>query len=123
MDFFSSSSIPEDVTRILLKTLNSNNFAVGRQFDKNFVAITAAAADWLVNRQIRVIGIDGQSIQLFHDTNNRTHEILLGVNVIIVEGLNLKNAEKGIHKFICMPLKVPKGEGIPARAVLLNGEF
>ncbi|OFZ16590.1 MAG: hypothetical protein A2X86_12400 [Bdellovibrionales bacterium GWA2_49_15] len=123
VDYFTSNTIPDDVSRILLKTLNSNNFGAGKAFDKNFVAITAAAADWLVKRQIRVIGIDGPSIQLFHDPNNRTHEILLGANVIIVEGLNLKHAEKGIHKFICMPLKVPKAEGIPARAVLFNGEF
>jgi rhamnosyltransferase len=123
IDFFENSKIPRHIHRILLKTLNVNIYGPSKIFDPNFVAITPHAAKWLVDNGISVVGIDGPSIQLFHDPNNRTHEILLGAETIVIEGLNLKNVSPGPYKLICLPLKIPKAEGVPARAVLLQGQL
>tara|TARA_R110002072_G_scaffold1989_3_gene16442 strand:+ start:3324 stop:4895 length:1572 start_codon:yes stop_codon:yes gene_type:complete len=121
--FFQNTFIPKGTSRVLLKTLNSTHFAPGKEFNKQFVAITSDAAKWLVENGIEVIGIDGPSIQLFHDKNNLTHEVLLNAKAIIVEGLNLKDVSPGQHKFLCLPLKIQKAEGVPVRATLLQGNF
>ena len=43
---------------------------------------------------------------------------LLGAEVIIVEGLDLRGVEPGEYTLICLPLRIPC-DGAPCRAVLL----
>ena len=43
---------------------------------------------------------------------------LLSNGVIIIEGLNLAEAEPGMYEMYCLPLRVAGGDGAPARVVL-----
>ena len=47
-----------------------------------------------------------------------THLALLGNDVIVVEGLDLREVEPGDYELICLPLKIKDGDGGPARVVL-----
>jgi arylformamidase len=110
--------IPKDTTRILFQTDNSLLWARGVcDFNKDFVALTADAAEWLAETGIRLVGIDYLSIQLFRDSN-RTHEVLLTAEIVILEGLNLHGVKPGNYELICLPLAIEGAEGAPARAVL-----
>jgi arylformamidase len=74
----------------------------------------------MVNRGIKLVGIDYLSIQMFNDAEPMTHRILLEAGIIIVEGLNLREVNPGVYQLICLPLKLAGSEGAPARAILVS---
>jgi arylformamidase len=43
---------------------------------------------------------------------------LLSQGVVIIEGLNLSDAEPGMYELYCLPLRVAGADGAPARVVL-----
>ena len=46
--------------------------------------------------------------------------IVLGNNMLILEGINLKDVPEGRYTLFCLPLKIKGGEASPVRAVLVN---
>lgn len=118
VDFFQKLNLPNRISKILLKTKNSNRCERNGHFEKNFIAITPSAARWLVQQHIDLIGIDGPSIQSFDDNGNATHEILLGREVIVLENLDLSGVIPGRYELFAFPLKIKNGEASPVRAVL-----
>ncbi|MDI9880059.1 cyclase family protein [Flectobacillus longus] len=111
-------SIHKGIKRLLFKTANSTNqLWTKKEFDISYVALSACAAQWVVDHQIQLVGIDYCSIQKFFDPVD-THQILLKNAVIILEGLDLLHVEEGIYQLICLPLKVEGIEGVPVRAIL-----
>lgn len=111
-------NLPADTRRLLLRTRNSEGWRRGdRDFRTDFVALTADAARWVVARDIRLIGVDYLSVQIFRG-DPATHIALLQAEVVIVEGLNLAQVVPGNYELICLPLKLAGAEGAPARAVL-----
>jgi arylformamidase len=114
--------VPLDTERLLVRTTNSDRWAKdGTGFDEGFVAITEGGARWLVERGIRLVGVDYLSVGPYRDTV-RTHQILLGAGVIVLEGLDLSRITSGKYHLVCLPLKIEGGDGAPARAVLIDGE-
>jgi arylformamidase len=87
-------------------------------FYPDYVALTRAAAQWIVDRGIKLLGVDYLSVEIYSDQTSRTHKTLLSGGVIILEGLNLSEINPGIYELMCLPLKLVGAEGAPARAVL-----
>lgn len=113
-------NLPPNTTRLLLHTTNSRLWEENvTEFNKDFVALTADGAQWLVDKGIRLIGVDYLSVQRYYDST-LTHEILLGAGIIIVEGLNLTNVAAGMYQLVCLPIKLVGSDGSPARAVLIK---
>lgn len=112
--------IPEDVERLLFKTRNSMYWATGvKTFQEDFVAVDESGADWLVERGIKLVGVDYLSVAPF-DAGVPTHQTLLRHGVVIVEGLDLSSAGAGWYDLACLPLKIIASDGAPARAVLMS---
>jgi arylformamidase len=119
-DALDSLPIPAGAQRILFRTRNSDLWRSAQHtFDENFVAVTADGATWLVERGVRLVGIDYLSVAPFADSAP-THQILLSAGVIAVENLNLSEVEPGEYQFVCLPLKIAGADGAPARAVLIR---
>ena len=116
---FLSSGDLENVERILFRTRNSK-FWDGEGFRRDFTHLLPEAAEMLVNRGVKLVGIDYLSIEKFHSGHHRTHIALLSRGVVIVEGLNLSAVPAGDYELICLPLKIAEGagDGAPARVVL-----
>jgi arylformamidase len=111
-------NLPSGIQRLLLKTRNSDLWAAGvTEFRNDYVALSADAARWAVERGIRLVGIDYLSVQCYDDSP-LTHQILMKAGVIIVEGLNLAAVEPGSYELICLPLRLVGADGAPVRAVL-----
>jgi arylformamidase len=111
-------NLPAGLERVLFKTDNACFWAAGdSQFQKDFVALSLDAAEWLVAHGVRLVGIDYLSVQRFHDSN-QIHIVLLEAGVIIVEGLNLTKVFPGFYELVCLPLPITGGEAAPARVVL-----
>jgi len=109
------------VERVLFKTRNSafwNDMSQG--FRKDFTYIEAEAAQSLVDSGVRLVGIDYLSVEKFGSEDFATHLILLENQVVIIEGLDLREVSKGDYELICLPLKIAggAGDGAPARTVL-----
>jgi arylformamidase len=113
-----SINLPQDTERLLLRTRNSKFWQANvMDFRKDYTALTAEAAKWIVDRGLKLIGIDYLSIQRFND-KLITHKILLKNNVTILEGLNLTGVMPGKYELLCLPIRLTGTEGAPARAVL-----
>jgi len=112
--------ISQGTERILFRTRNSELWN-SPQFDKGFVALTPDAAKWLVDHDIKLVGIDYLSIEPFRAPREHpTHTTLLRAGVVIVEGLDLRAIRPGEYTVVCLPLKAFGLDGAPARVVLLE---
>ncbi len=112
-------ALPADVRRLLIRTVNSEQWRAGAtRFTADFVALTPDAAQWIVNRGMRLVGVDYLSVQRFQDPTPETHLILLQARVVLLEGANLAGVPPGSYELICLPLKVAGSEGAPARVIL-----
>jgi arylformamidase len=111
-----AADVPEGTQRLLLKTVSSGGW-VDRAFEEDFPALTLAAAEWVVARGVRLVGIDYLSIQRFED-GPETHQALLRNGVCILEGIDLAGVDPGNYELICLPLRLADAEAAPARAIL-----
>lgn len=115
-----AAEIPPRTKRVLFKTRNSAHWAKGQpEFNPHYVAISPDGAKYLVERGVKLVGVDYLSVAPFEDVAP-THQILLKAGVIIVEGLELSKVAQGRYTFYCLPLKIAKADGAPARAMLIG---
>lgn len=103
--------------RVLIKTHNST-FWGSPVFHEDYVGVTGSAATYLVDRGVKVVGVDYLSVEQFKNVGKPAHHILLGAGVVVIEGLNLREAEPGRYDMFCLPLRVVGSDGAPARVVL-----
>jgi arylformamidase len=111
----------ENSERVLFKTRNSEFWNEPEKgFRKDFTYITPEAARVLVEKGIKLVGIDYLSVEKFGAKSFETHLTLLEREVVIIEGLDLRGVPAGNYELICLPLKVisETGDGAPARTVL-----
>jgi arylformamidase len=108
-------------TRIIFKTRNSAFWTENNpEFHTDFTYLDLKAAEKLVARGIKLVGIDYLSIERFASEKHETHLALLSQGVVILEGLNLTGISAGKYELICLPLRLRSnhGDGAPARVVL-----
>jgi arylformamidase len=114
VDSLDPEAVPAGAERVLFKTPNSRLWELD-EFSEDFVALDAEAARALVERGVRLVGIDYLSIG-----DEEAHRVLLGAGVVAVEGLDLRAVEPGEYHLVCAPLKLEGAEGAPARVLLLR---
>ena len=115
-----SARIPPRTRRLLFKTRNSELWTSGEsRFQRDYVAVNASGAEWLVKKGVKLVGVDYLSVAPFND-GGPTHRILLEAGVVVVEGLNLARVSKGRYTLYCLPVKLMGSDGAPARAVLVG---
>lgn len=105
------------VERVLLKTPNSALWGTP-QAGKVWQALSPEGATWLLERGVRLVGIDALSIEALGAEDFPVHHTLLGAGVVIVEGLDLSAVAPGAYDLVCLPLKLDVPDGAPTRAVL-----
>ena len=112
--------IPTGTERVLFRTRNSDLWARGeREFHAGFCAITEDGARWLIERGVRLVGVDYLSVAPF-DAVTPTHRALLCAGVVAIEGLDLRGIGPGAYQLVCLPLKIVGADGAPARAILIE---
>jgi arylformamidase len=114
------AEIPPRTRRLLFKTRNSMLWSrQEKRFQTDFVALDSGAAQYLVDRGVKLVGIDYLSIAPFHQ-GEATHKILLKAGVVILEGLNLSEVSQGRYTLYCLPVKIAGSDGAPARTILIG---
>ena len=105
--------------RIILRTRNSMNKLLYKDtFTEDFVYMEKGAAEFLVRRGIKTLGVDYLSVGGYKKDGPAVHRILLGAGILIIEGLDLTEAMPGRYHMICLPLKILDSDGAPARVIV-----
>ncbi len=110
------------VERVIFKTQNSAFWSTPELgFRTDFTYLTPATARLLVDNGIVLVGIDYLSIEKSGSPGHPVHITLLENEVVILEGVDLREVPPGDYELICMPLKYigATGDGSPARTMLL----
>lgn len=105
---------------LLFKTGWSKHLGDINVFRNHLPRIGRELAKFMVEKGVGIVGVEPPSVA---DVNNNVeltevHHILLGGNIIIVEGLtNLEQLSGKAFTFMALPLKVGGGDGAPVRAI------
>jgi arylformamidase len=110
-----------------IKKNDSIVFATGWEYKYNsddYISanpgLSLEAANYLSNKKINAVAIDGPSIDSGINSDFPVHKILLKNNIIIIENLcNLGQINKKIFKLIAIPLKLYRASGSPIRALAM----
>jgi arylformamidase len=112
--------LPAGVERLLFLTDWSASWAEPSPiFSDIATCVSMQGAEWLIARGVRLVGTDFISIERADDPLFPVHRALLGANIAIVEGLDLRGVTEGGYTMWCLPLKIHDGDGGPARVVLV----
>ncbi len=115
-----AANIRPGIQRVLFKTRNSRYWKSDPYvFHTDFVSLSLDGADYLIEKGIKLVGIDYLSISPADDFRS-VHARLMEKKIAILETLDLSNVEAGIYTLVCLPLKLKSVEGAPVRAVLLS---
>ena len=77
---------------------------------------------YLVERGVKGVGIDALSVER-DQPGHTTHHLLLGANILILEGLRLADVPEGTYMLLAAPLVVVGAEAAPVRVVLVEGRL
>jgi arylformamidase len=114
------ADIPPRTRRLLFKTRNSELWKNGsREFYMDYVGLSVDAAEYLVDRNVRLVGIDYLSIAPYK-LGTPVHTILLNAGVVVIEGLDLSQVSPGRYTLHCLPLKLGGADGAPTRCILVG---
>lgn len=103
--------------RVLFRTRNSNRRWWEQGFDPGFIHIEPDAAELLAATGVRTVGVDYLSVG-GSDSGAEVHLVLLRAGVWIIEGLDLSSVAPGDYELVCLPVRLARCDGAPARALL-----
>jgi len=100
---------------ILLKTRNSYEDIL----ENDFISVDKDGASYLAKLKIKGVGIDSLGIER-GQPDHETHISLFNADIVILEGLMLKDIEEGEYMLHAAPINIPGAEAAPVRAYLLR---
>jgi len=107
---------------VILKT-GWSAYVNENKYREELPGIHESLARWFVGKGINMIAVETPSVADVTDMEEvtRIHEILLGGDIIIVEGLaSLDSVTKQKVQLIALPLKIKGGDGAPARVIAVE---
>ena len=120
-----SSAIPDQSINkgdaLLFKTRNSMQRLMHNPvFSEEYISLTPDAARLCVSSGVGLVGIDYLSVDSYEDASLPVHRTLLKNDILILEGIDLKDVPCGRYTLICLPLRITDAEASPVRAVLVR---
>lgn len=110
---------PGDI--VILNLKKNNELLECLEFRTDYIYVTAEAAQVFVDKGAKAVGVNYFSVAQCTPTDDPTsHHVLLKNDVVIIEGLKLKDVPDGVYTMFCLPLKIKDGNGSPVRAVLFD---
>lgn len=81
-------------------------------------AIAPETIEWLAVQGVKLVGIDGPSIDPQTSKTMDAHKAVLKHDIRVLEGLVLDGVAEGRYELIALPLPIAGGDASPVRAVL-----
>jgi arylformamidase len=122
LDLDTCSKIVKAGDIMLIYTGTSDRWNKDENIRQNFTYLEPSAAEWIVNHQIKCIGIDSFSVEKYGFKDGLAHKMLLSNKISIIEGLNV-NVKQCLGKrmfLVCLPLFLKGIDGSPARVVVFS---
>lgn len=83
--------------------------------------VTEGAAKVFADAQIKLIGNESQTVGP-EDAPMEVHKILLGADIVLLEGVVLTDVRDGKYFLNAVPLNLAGCDGSPCRAILIEGD-
>ena len=109
----------DDAIRIIEKAKKQNPEAKKRILIKGDVEVSLDAAKVFAASDILLLGNEPQTIGP-QNAPMAVHLVLLGANVILLEGISLADVSEGVYLLSAAPLNLSGADGSPCRAVLID---
>lgn len=103
---------------VLFKTRNSFE----ETFDFEFVFINESASEYLAELKVSGIGVDGLGVERDQE-GHPTHKNLFKADIIIIEGLRLKEIEEGKYMMYALPIKIEEMDALPLSVILVEDPY
>ena len=88
------------------------------QWSPEFSAFAPETIAWLAAMDVRLVGIDSQSVDPADSKTLDSHHLLLHHDLRVLENLVLDDVPAGDYELIALPLKLMTADASPVRAVL-----
>ncbi len=107
----------DDAAGILEKAKELDPEAAKRILIKGAAEVSAEAAKVFASSKLLLLGNESQTVGP-EDSPMEVHLILLGAEVILLEGIRLAEVSEGVYFLNAAPLNLAGADGSPCRAVL-----
>jgi len=111
----------QDAKEILTKAKAADKEAAKRILVKGNAVISLEAAKVFVCEGILLVGNESQTVGP-EDSPMAVHKVLLGANVVLLEGIRLAGVPEGMYLLSAAPLNFAGADGAPCRAMLIAFE-
>ena len=111
----------DDAAKILEKAKVQEPEAAKRILIKGAAEISSEAAKVFASSGILLLGNESQTVGP-EDEPMEVHLILLGANIILLEGIRLEQVSEGVYFLNAAPLNLSGADGSPCRAVLIAAD-
>ena len=108
-----------DAIEIIEKANGLNPEAAKRILIKGPAVVSLEAAKEVASRGVLLLGNESQTVGP-EDAPMAVHQVLLGSNVILLEGIRLAEVSEGIYFLNAAPLNLFGADGSPCRAILID---
>ena len=108
----------DDAAQIIEKARNHEPEAAKRILLKGDVEVSLEAAKVFAASDMLLLGNEPQAIGP-QNAPMAVHLVLLGANVILLEGIRLSEVSEGVYFLNSMPLNLAGADGSPCRAILI----
>ena len=88
------------------------------QWSAEFSAYAPETIAWLASLNVRLVGIDSQSVDPADSKTLDSHQLLLEHDLRVLENLVLDDVPAGDYELIALPLKLTTADASPVRAIL-----
>ena len=109
----------EDAIEIIEKAKQKNPEAAKRILIKGVAEVSVEAAKVFATSEILLLGNESQTVGP-EDAPMEVHQVLLGANVILLEGIRLAEVKEGVYFLNAAPLNLSGADGSPCRAILID---
>ena len=86
---------------------------------KGAATVTLEAAKVFAEAGVDLVGNESQTVGP-EDAPMAVHLVLLGAEVVLLEGIRLGEVPDGVYLLNCAPLNLSGADGSPCRAVLMD---
>ena len=109
----------DDALEIIKKAKEKNPNASKRILIKGLAEVSKEAAQVFASSKILLLGNESQTVGP-EAAPMEVHRILLGNDVILLEGIRLEDVSEGVYFLCAAPLNLYGADGSPCRAILLD---
>lgn len=113
--------LASDAERILKTAADRDVRAAERILLKGRTTVTPEAAKVFANERIKLFGNESQTVGP-EDAPMEVHLIMLGAQIVLLEGIRLTDVKEGVYLLHAAPLNLGGAEGAPCRATLIRPE-